>query len=247
MVPTAVVRAKAELVTAKQVDLLAGQPDPETQKTPTIAANGVPDVRVVTTSTELILTEGEPKWVPIPGTQLLYIENTPSQVFRSLTDQQIYLLLSGRWFKAPGESGPWTHVPGKSLPADFAAIPDESPKENVKASVPGTRQAEEALISNSIPTTTKMDRKTAKLEPAPAYDGNGPTLLPIAGTPLFYAANTSTPVIKVDELNWYACQNGVWFKATSAAGPWIIADSVPAVIYTIPASSPLHYVSYVRV
>ena len=246
-VPTVLNQAQAELVAAKQVDLLAGQPDPETQQVPTLAGTGAPDVRVVTSPTELVLTEGEPKWVPIPGTQLLYIENTPSNVFKHLTDQQTYILISGRWFKAPGENGPWTHVPGKSLPADFAAIPDESPKENVKASVPGTRQAGEAIIANGIPTTTKMERKTAKLDPAPAYDGTSAALQPIEGTPLFYAANTSTPVIKVADRSWYACQNGVWFTSDSSHGPWVIAASVPTVIYTIPPSSPLHYVTYVRV
>jgi len=92
-----------------------------------------------------------------------------------------------------------------------------------------------------------MDRKTAKLDPLPVYADGLPTLAPIDGTPLFYATDTSTPVIRVDEQNWYACLNGVWFNAASAAGPWVIAASVPAVIYSIPASSPLYYVTYVRV
>jgi len=35
--------------------------------------------------------------------------------------------------------------------------------------------------------------------------------------------------------------------ATFAHRPWVVAASVPAVIYTIPASSPLHYVTYVRI
>jgi hypothetical protein len=42
-------------------------------------------------------------------------------------------------------------------------------------------------------------------------------------------------------------QNGVWFLATAPTGTWAVAATVPAVIYTIPASSPLHYVTYVRV
>src|SRR5205085_1635999 len=47
--------------------------------------------------------------------------------------------------------------------------------------------------------------------------------------------------------SWYACENGVWFVATSINGPWTPADSVPAVIHTIPPSSPLHYLTYVYV
>ena len=39
----------------------------------------------------------------------------------------------------------------------------------------------------------------------------------------------------------------MWFTATQITGPWVIATSVPAVIYSIPASSPLHYVTYVRI
>ena len=246
-VPNAVTQAQDALVKAKQVDLLAGQPDPTTQQAPTLAAQGALVLRISTTPTELIVTEGEPQWIPIPETQLLYIENTPRHVFKSIADQQLYVLSSGRWFKAPGEAGPWTYVPGKTLPADFARIPDTSPKENVKASVPGTRQAQEAAIANGIPTTTKLDRNLAKLEPAPFYDDNEPTLAVIDGTPLAYATNTATPVIRVSENEWYACQNGVWFNAITAHGPWAISTTVPAAIYMIPASSPLYYLTYVRV
>jgi hypothetical protein len=41
-------------------------------------------------------------------------------------------------------------------------------------------------------------------------------------------------------------QNGVWFAGSSPFS-WSVATTVPAVIYTIPASSPVHYVTYVRV
>jgi hypothetical protein len=41
--------------------------------------------------------------------------------------------------------------------------------------------------------------------------------------------------------------NGVWFSSVVATGPWVVATSVPPVIYTIPPSSPVHYVTYVQV
>jgi hypothetical protein len=47
--------------------------------------------------------------------------------------------------------------------------------------------------------------------------------------------------------SYYALQNAVWFTGTDPYGPWRAATSVPAVIYTIPASSPVHYVTYVRI
>jgi hypothetical protein len=73
------------------------------------------------------------------------------------------------------------------------------------------------------------------------------SLKPIEGTELFYVANCATPVIKVSDTAWYSCQNGIWFVAKTAHGPWIVATNVPPAIYSIPVTSPLHYVTYVRI
>jgi hypothetical protein len=59
--------------------------------------------------------------------------------------------------------------------------------------------------------------------------------------------NSATPIIEVDPEAWYACQNGAWYVSTSASGPWAVATEVPQVIYTIPTTSPLHYLTYVQV
>jgi hypothetical protein len=213
---------------------------------PSLAKGPVPAIVVAMQPTELLVTEGEPDFVPLDGTQLLYVKNTTAHIFKDLADQKTYITISGRWYRASDpKAGPWEFVPGKSLPPDFANIPDESPEENVKASVPGTPQAQEALIANDIPQTAKVERSTAKIT-GPVYDGD-PQLKAIDGTPLSYVINSSTPVIEVDPHSWYACQNGVWFAATAVRGPWVVADSVPAVIYSIPVSSPMHYVTYVKV
>jgi len=227
------------------VDLLAGGDPKDPATRPSLAKGPVPAILVAMEPTELIVTQGAPNYTPIDGTQLLYVSNTTGHVFKHLGDQQTYVLVSGRWFRAPSPDGPWTHVPGSSLPPDFAKIPDDSPKENVKASVPGTPQAQEAVISNSIPETAAIKRSEAKLPP-PKYDGP-PQLQPIEGTPLAYVANSPYPVIQVSPTSYYALQNGVWFVAPSIQGPWAAAPSVPPAIYSIPPSSPLHYVTYVYV
>ncbi len=115
-IPPTVEQAKDKLVAGKQVDLLSGQPDPETQKKPSLATNGVPALRVTTSATELILTEGEPKWTAIANTQLQFIANTPSHVFKDLADQRIYLLLSGRWFQVVRSCRP-VGVRARQIPA----------------------------------------------------------------------------------------------------------------------------------
>jgi hypothetical protein len=227
-----------------QVDLMRGQPDATTQKMPSLSGSPKPDIFVETRPAELITFNGQPEYASIPGTDLLYVENTSGNVFKSLADQQDYILISGRWYRAASLSGSWQFVPGNELPADFSNIPDTSPKENVKASVPGTLQAEQALIANSIPQSTAVARNTPMT--APQMDG-APQLEPIEGTPLHYVANSATPIIEVDPQSWYACQDGVWYGSSSASGPWTVATAVPQVIYTIPTTSPLHYLTYVQV
>jgi hypothetical protein len=129
------------------------------------------------------------------------------------------------------------------LPADFAKIPPTSPVGSVLASVPGTPQAQEAVLQSQIPTQASLDRNTTKVEVI--YSGP-PKFEPIAGTDMFYAVNTAYDVIRVGD-KYYVCYQGAWFVAPDSGGAWVLADTVPAVVYTIPPSSPLYRVTYVRV
>jgi len=227
-----------------KVDLMEGGPDVITHTMPFLSTSITPDVFVVTKPSELITFSGQPEFLLIPGTELLYADNTSGNVFLQLTDRQNYVLISGRWYRAPSLRGPWRFVPGNQLPRDFANIPNTSPKENVKASVPETPQAQEALIANSIPQSTAIARTNRMQDP----QIDGPMqLAPIEGTPLSYVVNSATPIIEVNPQSWYACQNAIWFAATSAGGPWTVAASVPELIYSIPTTSPLHFLTYVCV
>ena len=109
--------------------------------------------------------------------------------------------------------------------------------------MPGTPQAQEAVIASSLPETAAIKRSEVKLTP-PKYDGGSPQLKPIEGTPLSYVVNSPYPVIQVSPTSYYALQNGIWFVAPAPQGLWQVATSVPPVIYSIPPSSPLHYVTY---
>ena len=233
--PASLEAARQAAVASQSVDLMAPGTNAVTT-TPTIFVSTVP--------AELIQTEGTPNLVPIEGTDLMQIQNSDNALFFFDMNQRYYVLISGRWFGARTLEGPWGFVPYNQLPKDFSKIPPTHPKANVLVSVPGTPQANEAVIANSIPQTATVERSEAKLDLT--YDGT-PQFVPIASTPLLYAVNTATPVIEVDARTYYSVENGVWFEAVSPAGPWIVATSVPAVIYSIPASSPLHYVIYAQV
>lgn len=208
-----------------------------------LRAGRAPVIMVRSDPAELIAVSGEPKFAPIAGTTLAYVANSPADVFVTASTDW-YVLLSGRWFVATSAKGPWRYVAPDKLPADFARIPADSPKAAVLASVAGTPQAKAAVASNSVPQTATVNRKQAQF--AASYDGN-PDFVVVPGTTLTYARNAAVPVIRVDASHYYAVSNGVWFVATSPRGPWVVATSVAPAIYTIPASSPLHYVTYVRV
>ena len=211
--------------------------------TPVKGEGPTPRVIVRTRPTELLVTSGLPDFRSIRGTALQYAADSDSQLFFQTTDREAYLLLSGRWFKAKSLSGPWTHVAPRELPADFAKIPPGSPQAVVLASVPETRQAELALLANSVPTTATVRRRDAKIELT--CDGE-PKFKPIEGTRMSYAVNAKLPVV-LSGNTCYALDNGVWFTATAATGPWSVATEVPEEIYTIPPGSPVYYATFASV
>jgi len=229
-----------------QPDAASGQSSASGQvKQPSLKRPGegaeIPAVYVVYGPTELVETKGEPQYATIPGSSIEYISNTTGTVLRY--GGEYYVLISGRWFKSPSLSTNWTFVDAAAIPSEFAKIPPDSPKASALASVRNTPQAEEGLIANSIPQTATITRSEAKL--TVVYDGEA-TFVPIESTSMNYARNTSAPVIKVGE-RYYSVESGVWFWAPTPQGPWNAADKVPDEIYTIPASSPLHYVTYAKV
>jgi hypothetical protein len=192
----------------------------------------------------LIDIAGDPQFASIPGTQLRYVSNTSSDVFFSRQTTLWYVLLSGRWFRAANLNGPWKFT-SRQLPKDFAKIPEASPRGRVLVSVPGTTQAFYAASAAQVPHVNAVDAATGKL--TVAYEGGAPSFEAIAGTPLHYAANADADVIEVSPAQYVACSDGVWYAAGAPGGPWAPATYVPAVVYTIPASSPLYRVTFVHV
>jgi hypothetical protein len=209
----------------------------------TIPAAQAPTVFTSMMPAELILTTGEPAYTPVPDTNLLWVNNTESDVFRLGPTGAVYFLVAGRWFSSPGFDGPWTFAT-LVLPEDFKRIALEHPRSRVLASVPGTSQAVDAVLLASIPQTATVNRKAIKA-PEVSYSG-APEFVPIENTTVSRAVNTDKDIIKVGDL-YYMCFQGVWFMAKSPTGPWEVTSSVPKAIYEIPVSSPAHNVTYVTV
>lgn len=201
-----------------------------------------PKIILSTKPSELLISDGLPDFKSIPGTSLQYAANADGLLFFQTKEREAYLLLSGRWFKAETLKGPWAYVSPDDLPADFAKIPERSPRAMVLASVPGTPEAELASVASTMPTTATVSRDT---QINLAWDGE-PQFKPIEGTAMSYAINAQLPVISVGT-NYYALDNAVWFIASSPTGLWEVATEVPEEIYTIPPTSPVYYATFARI
>ena len=188
-----------------------------------IAASAVPKVFISLQPAELILLTGEPNYLLVQGTELLWVSNTESDVFRLGKAGSVYYLVAGRWFSAPDFTGPWTFAT-PSLPDDFKKIPVEHARSRVLASVPGTDQAAEAVLLAQVPQTARVKKKELKA-PDVAFQGD-PQFTPIEKTTVQRAVNTDKDVFKVGDL-YYMCYQGVWFVGKGASGPWEVAGSVP--------------------
>ena len=204
----------------------------------------VTEIIVATSPTELLQSKGVIDYKTIQGTSLLYVGNSSNEIFKDINSQKTYVLLAGRWYNAPGINGPWAYVAADKLPADFAKIPEGSEKDGVLANVAGTDAAEEAKIDAEIPQTAKVDRKSASIKVE--FDG-APKFKNIEGTSLKVAENSNVTVMQDQSGKYFALDNGIWFTASNANGPWQVANERPKDVENIPASSSAYNTKYVYV
>lgn len=220
---------------------IAGLVEPDSTS---LAAKGIapPKIVVATEPTELIVFNGKADYAPLTGTDLIYATNTESDVVKDLQTRDTYVLLSGRWFKSRSLDGPWTFVNPKDLPADFAQVPPGSPMGEMRASVPGTEEAEDAVADAQIPQTQAIKRDaTITIQ----YDGE-PKFEKIEGTDVEYAVNTAESVLKIKG-RYYCCHEAVWYASISPKGPWQVSEERPSEVDQIPASNPTYSTKYVYV
>jgi hypothetical protein len=205
----------------------------------------VPEIVVRTKPAEVIQTDGEPAYEPIKGTDLLYVKNSDDNIIMDIGTQLHYVLIAGRWYASKTlAEGTWGFVPGEKLPVEFRNIPEDSDLGvAVRASIPGTTEAKEAMMENQIPTTAAVDRKTATV--SVTYDGS-PKFEPITGTSMSYAVNTDKSVLLIGG-RYYCCDQAIWFESDSPMGPWVVSSAVPPDVKDIPPDSPVYNVKYVYI
>jgi hypothetical protein len=222
---------------------LEGDPEEQAAEKSVLEPASPPRIVVATEPTELFVFEGAPQYRPVgDDAYLLYVANTQSHVLVDVLSGETYVLASGRWFKAPSLDGPWVNVPPDQLPGPFRDIPPESDIGDVRTFVSGTEEADDAVADSLIPQTAEVRRDQTFQA---AYDGP-PQFQRIEGTELSYAVNTPDAVV-LDAGRYWACDQGVWYEAPAAEGPFTVADQRPPHIDQVPPTVHIYNTRYVYV
>lgn len=203
-----------------------------------------PQLIVATKPSEIIITDGSPDYQSIEGTSLLYVKNCESDIIMDINSQKHYVLLAGRWFQSETlKDGTWKFTEPNELPKDFDKIPEDSEMASVRASIPNTPEAQDALLEQSIPQTATIDRKTAKVEVS--FDGN-PEFKMVEGTEVAYAINSNKTVLRINK-KYYCVDDAIWFVSENTSGPWIVSDVRPDEVDQLPPESEVYNVKFVYI
>jgi hypothetical protein len=190
----------------------------------------------------LIVTEGEAQFEPLVD-DLLVITNSASDVFMHVSNQQYYIVLSGRWYRSSSMRGDWDYVKSDELPTAFQNIPADSSQADSRVYVAGTDEAREAVMDAQIPQTAAVQK--GRVDKEVSYDGD-PKFTGIMDSSLQYAENTGSTVLKSGS-QYFLVEDAVWYVSTSPEGPWDVAESRPDGVDTIPPESPVYNVKYVYI
>ena len=153
-----------------------------------------------------------------------------------------YLQLSGRWFSAHGLVGA-VGIRHRQVAAGFRAHPAGRPDAAVLASVPGTVQAQEAVLKAQIPTTATIQRSAAKL--TVVYSGP-PHFVPIPGTTMLSAVNTNVAGA-ADRRRVLCLRRRRVVRQPTPTGPWAAGRQRPAGDPHHSADQPVLRLTYVQV
>ena len=158
---------------------------------------------------------GEANWAPIKDTDLLYVSNSQGNLFKDITTQKTYILLSGRWFEAPSLDGPWAFVAPEKLPRRFRQDPRGLPGGQRARVGAGHRRGEGRAARRPDPADGDDQAQPGD---ARGHVRRDPQFKPIEGTKLEFAVNTSSSVIKLDSTVLLLPPGGV-VRGGRPAGP----------------------------
>jgi hypothetical protein len=188
----------------------------------------------------LLFVDGEPRFLPVEGTKLYFVLNTPWDILRDGQEGDVFLCHQGRWLRARSLDGPWDWA--RRLPSDVKSLPASADWDRIRACLPENPrklQRPDAAVPEIYYSVEAAELLL--------FDGE-PRWAAIGGNGLAYASNTDQEVFRVDG-EYFVLLSGRWFKADALDGPWRLTAVLPDAFQDIPPADaqPPHPKSYVRV
>jgi hypothetical protein len=201
----------------------------------------LPEILVREKPAELVLLEGDPLFMMVPGVKLLVVANSASDILYHPKTAQFFLLVAGRWFVADDVTGPWKEVFG-GLPEEFGKIPRDHVRGHVAWCVPGTPEAAEATALASMEERVTVTRATGVQV---NFDDKEIRTVPVEGADLKIATNTDDDVF-VSANTFWACVRGVWFTSDDGRANWQPSPQAPKTIGSVPEASAIVHTRFCR-
>jgi hypothetical protein len=196
----------------------------------------VPRVVIAKKPTVLVYIDGEPRYVPVKGTELSGVLNTRTLLVRNGSGRHWLRLYDG-WVSADSLRGPWSVAQAPPGASKIEQAARASGRANLLRGKPDPQTRRRPSLKNgALPQILVATKPTALL----VLNGE-PRFAPVAGTPLQYATNTSAHLFRdVESKQLYVRVAGYWLRSSSTAGPWefVPADRLPESFAAIPDDSP---------
>jgi hypothetical protein len=168
----------------------------------------------------LMLIDGPPAMVPIPGTGLEFVVNTDWDVFHDTRSGTWFVLDDGHWIGSNFlSSGDWR--PLGELPADFLTLQLNSDWPQVATAMPPRTGAKPLPL-------------TVTYEPTELIVTDGPPELSDIGGGLRYVANTDSDLFQYADRYYYLAA-GRWFHTKRLDRQWFAVRDLPGAFAEIPA------------
>jgi hypothetical protein len=183
----------------------------------------------------LVYIDGDPRYVPVKGTDLMGVLNTRVLLLKE-PQGSYYLHLYNGWVRAASLEGPWETAPNAPDTRGLERAVRESGRANLLLGKAGTDGRSPVLSDGRLPDVLVATVPTALI----VLDGS-PRYTSVAGTTLQYAVNTSAHLFRdAASGDLYVRVDGFWFRASDINGPWrhAPAASLPAGFSAIADDSP---------
>src|SRR5450432_2536008 len=193
--------------------------------------NEPPRIFVSEAPAVLVQIDGPPALRPLPNTVFQRVINTRAILLADGSGSAFYLRTGGGWLAAASLAGPWSRPAGPPEGLETAARPIADAGTTDLLAGPGASSSPSLA---DTPLAVLVSESPAALI---VFDGK-PAFMPLTGTGLARASNTTASLLLETESNrYFVLLAGRWFRAAALAGPWTFVPSpeLPPDFRKIPA------------